>query len=406
MFLAAFAAVLSCKKPLFDSTPRWYGRGGPRSVMVAPVEPVDSSALDLPPKKGVYITALCFPSWAKWQEGDFRDARAVLFRDNVEIASAPAGPRPDADRIHLLKGHLWNDIADEGVTRIYRDGTEVLTLPDEELLRGFLAEGADVYTLGQRPGGAGICYRVNGEEVFSTKAGSILGGADDRDWEGGAFCRDSTGIYYVYGIPIHQGEKAVPEYHIMKGAEEIGTASASKDGAIYDIRVFDGVVYRTERRNSSPQSFCIVMDKMYLAQDIGLKEESLHLCKLFSLSDEVAVKGFSDGESGDFFWIRDRSGLRWATSAYRIREVYLDGGISAFVVSDGGLVSRILKDFTTIPVMPMKYRLTNTRCADFRDGFFAAALSNPDGQEHLVIMDSDTLHLRFNGYFTSLNICL
>ena len=68
--------------------------------MVAPVEPVDSSAIDLPPKKGVYITALCFPSWAKWQEGDFRDARAVLFRDNVEIASAPAGPRPDADRIH------------------------------------------------------------------------------------------------------------------------------------------------------------------------------------------------------------------------------------------------------------------------------------------------------------------
>ena len=92
--LALAATLISCKKPLMDTLPRWYSRG-PRSYMANAGEREDTSATGKPVKGGIYFTALRFPDWAKWREGDFRGAEAVLFLDSTEVAKASAGPRPD-----------------------------------------------------------------------------------------------------------------------------------------------------------------------------------------------------------------------------------------------------------------------------------------------------------------------
>ncbi len=243
LYAALLLALFSCSKPsLFERPPRWYidRAHSPETTDVQ----VDSSAMNLPPRKGVYVTAIRFPEWARWREGDYRGAEAVLFRDSVEISSAPLGSRPDAERLRLWNGHLWTDIADEGVTRIYRDSVEHTVLPQEQLLRGFLIENDSLYTLGQRPGGGGLIFSVNGEERFSTPTGTALGSPWDREWEGGALMSDSTGVYYVYGIPFHKGDQITTEYHVMRGANDIKTIPPNSNGAIYDIRVRDGTIWR------------------------------------------------------------------------------------------------------------------------------------------------------------------
>jgi len=402
-FLVAAAlalTALSCQKPLFDTPPRWL-RERPRNNVKLP-EP-DSSAMDLPPRPGVYVTAIRFPEWADWRSGDFREAEALLLRDSVIIATAPAGPRPDPDRIRQWDGHLWTDIADAGTTTIYKDGKEFLSFEGEELFRGFLIENGNIHTLGQRPGGGGLCYRINGEEVFSSSAGSVLGSPSDREWEGGALTRDTTGVYFTYSIPVKKSGSLSYEYHVMKGADEIMCVSPSAGGgAIYDIRVRDGTVFRSERRNSGSQSLCLVMNDMFLSIDVG-PEEDIHTCKLVRYKGEMAIKGYSDVDK-PFHWIRFRNGNSITDSTPFIYDLYYDGYMTAVVTVQGGLVSMILKDHRFHTVEPMKYRMTSSRCADLKEGFFAVALSRAEGSNHMLSLNGEQVFIPFNGYFTSLKI--
>ena len=402
MFVALSGALISCQQPLFDAPPRWYG--GTRRAREKVQDAADSSALNPSSGKVVYVTAIRFPDWANWRDGDFRGAEAVLFRDSVEIACAPAGNRPDADRVRQWDGHLWSDIADEGHTIIYKDGKEAFTIPDEELFRGFLIENGNVHTLGQRPGGRGLCYRVNGEALFSTSAGSALGSPSDREWPGGALMQDSTGVYYTYGIPFFSGSKVTMEYHTMKGADEIKEVRETGTGAIYDIRVWNGTVFRSERRNASSQSLCMVMEDMYLAIDIW-EDEDIHECKLVPAKGTIAIKGYSESEGYNrMYWIRFRDGNYITDKTYGAQDLYLDGYVTAVVTLDGGLVSKILKDYTFHPVEPGKYKLTSSRCACLKDNFFAVALSHSTGSRHILSLDGRKVEMDFNGFFTSITI--
>ena len=402
LFAALFWALISCQKPLFDTLPAWYS--GTRRAKVQAQEVHDTSETVPPFGKAVYVTAIRFPDWAQWREGDFRGAQAVLFRDSVEIACAPAGSRPDADRLRQWDGHLWTDIADEGHTVIYKDGQAALTIPEEELFRGFLIENGNVHTLGQRPGGRGLCYRVNGEEVFSTPSGSALGSPSDREWPGGALMQDSTGVYYTYGIPLYSGSKVTMEYHTMKGPEEIKEVRETGTGAIYDIRVWNGTVFRSERRNASSQSLCMVMEDMYLAIDVW-EGEQIHECKLVPSGGTIAIKGFSESESYNrMYWLRFRDGNFITDSTNGTVDLWVDGPYAAVVTLEDGFVSKILKDNRFHPVETGKYTLTSSRCACLKDGFFAVALSNATGSSHLLSLDGRWVAMEFNGFFTSITI--
>lgn len=395
--LAAAAAFLACKKPLMDTTPRWYSRG-PRSYMSGAAGAADSSAWKTPAKKGVYVAAVRFPEWADWKEGDFRGAEAVLFRDSIEIARCTMGARPDPDRIRIRDGHLWTDITSGGVTEIYCDGAHRLTIPDEELLKGFLIKNDTLHTLGQRPGGGGICYRINGEEVFSSGAGTVAGTME----------RDSIGLYYVYGITIRKGESAQTEYHIMNRADEIKTVTPNADGLIYDIRVRGGTVYRSERRNDNPSSLCLVIGDSFHSMNVSAGED-IRQCKLIELDGEMMIKGYTLSKNLLYYWIRARDGVRHQVvcSSSAVSDIYADDGRLAYILTNGDGSAAIIrvdnKDFRA-DQEGLCLRFPGSRCADYRDGFFAAALSDTSGLHHRLFLGDRLVPLEFNGYFTSLTI--
>lgn len=396
LLLAAAAALLSCKKPLMDSLPRWY-RPGLRAHAAGSTGAQNSSAWNSPAGKGVYVAALRFPEWASWRDGDFRGAEAVLFRDSVEVAHCPMGTLPDPDRIRIIDGHLWTDIAGNGETAVFCDGSHRLTIPDEELLKGFLIENDTIRTLGQRPGGGGICYRVNGEEVFSASAGTVFG----------QFERDSSGTHFAYGIPIRKGDAVTTEYHIMNEADELGTFTPNKGGVIYDIRVRDGTVYRSERRGESPSSLCLVIGESYHSMDVGTAEE-IHQCKLVDCEGEMMIKGYSIMGSLIRHWIRSRDGLRYQViSSMGVPDIYLDSGKLAHLITnrDGRVTKVVIGDETiSAPEDSLYLRIRSSSCADFRGGTFAAALSDTSGRKHRLFLDGRLVPLEFNGYFTSIKI--
>ena len=395
--MAAAAALLSCTKiPLIDTMPRWYSRG-PRQYMGG-VEKGDSSAWIAPAGRGVYVAALRFPEWASWREGDFRGAEAVLFRDSVEIARCNLGARPDPDRIRIIDGHLWTDIAGDGQTQIFCDGNHRLTIPDEELLKGLIIEKDSIRTLGQRPGGGGLCYRVNAEEVFSSGSGTVFG----------QFSRDSSGTNFIYGISIRKGDSSTTEYHIMNGADEIKTVTPNSGGAIYDIRVRDGTVYRSERRGESPSSLCLVTGDSYHSMDVSSGED-IHLCKL--LEDDggqMMIKGYSLYDNLIIHWVRSRDGIRHqvVSSQGGVPEIYVDGDRVAHLITNrDGTVTKFQIDNELVPAGDsLCLRISSSSCADYRNGVFAAALSDTSGLKHKIFLNGRMVPLEFNGYFTSLKI--
>ena len=394
--LAAAAAIFSCTKiPLIDSMPRWYHRG-PRSYGGSAAERKDSSAWTVPAGKGVYIAALRFPEWAAWRDGDFRGAEAVLFKDSVEIASCSVGARPDPERIRIIDGHLWTDIAGDGHTQVFCDGYHRLTIPDEELLKGFIVEKDTIRTLGQRPGGGGLCYRVNGCEVFSSGAGTVFG----------PFSSDSSGTHFVYGITIRKGDASTTEFHIMNGADELATVTPNKGGAIYDIRVRDGTVYRSERRGESPSSLCLVIGDSFHSMDVNATED-IHLCKLISLDGEMMIKGYSIVGNLIRHWIRYKGGIRHQVlSSMGVPDIYADGDNLAYLITNrDGRVTRIDVADKYFPADDSLFlKIRSSSCADYRNGRFAAALSDTSGRRHRIFLDGRMVPLEFNGFFTSLKI--
>ena len=65
------------------------------------------------------------------------------------------------------------------------NGEERFRFPGEEVFNGFWVIDGQLYTLGQRPGGGGLCFRVNGQERFSSESGVLLNGPDEVEWDGG-----------------------------------------------------------------------------------------------------------------------------------------------------------------------------------------------------------------------------
>ena len=193
----------------------------------------------------------------------------------------------------------------------------------------------------------------------------------------------------------------------MNGADEISTITPNKGGVIYDIRVRDGTVYRSERRGESPSSLCLVIGESYHSMDVGSAEE-IHQCKLVDCEGEMMIKGYSIMGSLIRHWIRSRDGLRYQViSSMGVPDIYLDSGKLAHLITnrDGRVTKVVIGDETiSAPEDSLYLRIRSSSCADFRGGTFAAALSDTSGRKHRLFLDGRLVPLEFNGYFTSLKI--
>ena len=392
--LSAF--VLSCQKSLFDTPPRSDpSLNGSRRDSTGILDP------DAPePLPDLYATALCF--------GEDESAEVVVFKNGEEVLRVPVSGRPEPERHRLLKGHLWTDSCDGTEVVISRDGEERFRYPGDELLRGFQEIKGKIYTLGQRQGKEGFSLRVNGEERFNAPTGTILGGPDDNEWEGGAFSQDTSGVYYTYGIPLWKGEELRWEYRVMQEDQVFKTLPAGSADAIYDIRVHNGIVYRSELRSSIRNTFCLVKDETYQAVELAATEVP-HYWKLTTVNDKIYLKGYSTGVIGGkeySYWLRTPSEVPFIVSDNQpIRDMVTDGEHMAYLVeSPDGLVRSAYLDKAGITFTSDRYQLPSSRCIQLKKGVLGLALSSPDRQKHLLIRDREVQTLEFNGYFTSVQI--
>lgn len=359
----------ACHKPLTWETPR-YMREQDRFAKYAQEAPpaAEGQPGETAPSRHLYVTA-------------FSGDDIVLLRDFEEIARAAAGDNPDPDRHRALGGHLWSDAIDGKETVVFRDGEEYLRWAGEELFTGFTLLDGVLYTLGQRPGNQGFCYRADGKEVFSDAGGRIAGTSVGQQWDG---------IYYCYGIPIQHGNSTTWEYRIMKGAETIRTLADDSVGAVLDIRVFNGLVFRVERQG---ENVCYVSPRGSFNYGPASK------ASIVKIGTDVCVRGYNP--SGTACWYRyNLKVLAWENCS----EMLFDGSYRAWWrEEDGRIVSLFVKE-KAIDIEPGRYSMATPLCAGFFGGTFCAALTDAIGEEHLIVTDTSATPLHMEGTITSLRL--
>lgn len=407
-WLLLAAIILSCEKPLFDSPSR-DARAGVRALDGRDRSDSETAPDPAPAGPVVSLTALCYPDSVDWRANPLAEhAQVVLFQNGQRRVSVPVDGPPDPERHRVQRGQLWTDATDGAETIVRCNGAERFRHPGAELYRGFLVTGGAVHTLGQRPGREGLCYRVDGEERFSASIGTILGSADDHQWPGGAFCHDSTGLYYTYGVPVRTADGLLWEYRVMRGDEPFRTLPAGTAQALFDLRVLDGTVYRSESRSSPSAGYFWVADGQSVRIGTGARE-TLHLCKLVPLDGRMLLKGYHTGRGGASctFWLwSPEQTLCSAVAQQPIAELLYDGRHTAYVTVDPDTeaVLEVFWDGEALPLPPGAFRLATPRCTALHEGVFGLALSAVEGNDHLLLLDGALSPYTFNGYFTSIEI--
>ena len=280
------------------------------------------------------------------------------------------------------------------------DGIERFRYEGEELLRGFFIKNGDVHTLGQHPG-EGFCYRINGEAVYSSPKGTLLGSPSSPEWRGGAFSPDGEDLYYCYSLPVQIKEGTRREYHVMKGDTPYRLIPAGTADAIYDLRVKDGRVYRLERRLSS----------LYLAEDdqaqlINAPAVSFVSGHLIPWSIGLTALGINRLSSASVrLWYFDPEqetsvSLSAATSDKSRILMSGDRWLMADASADG-LVLRLQFPDKESLFLKESFRYATPLCLFLSDREAAAALSHNTGNRHLLYHNGAPQSFSFNGYFTS-----
>lgn len=391
--------LASCTDRLFPVTPR-HEREPARQHWKAPDVRADTAV----PGPAVFALALEYPDWADWRSGDTRGGRVVLYRNGVRVRDVPIGESSAPERNRIAGGSIWQNAVEGKTTAVYRDGTQLLRFPGEETILGFYARGDSIHTLGQLAGG-GVRYRINGTDVFYAPGAQVLGSWDAREWPCGALQPGADGVYYSYGVPISTPSGQRMEYRVMCGERVVESIPAASASLVYDIKYYNGLVYRLERRTDLPESTCIVKGDEYVSLGLFPGETPLAM-SLVPLDGGLAVKGTSRGFSikRGSVWYRDGSVIRAsAASNYGIADMYYDGGVPYWFTEDeNGVLLELLKDYSPLP-LPYGYSLFTQRCACLHDGALYAALSSASGDSHILIC-ADTIHtqIRFNGYFSSI----
>lgn len=392
-------ALVSCRKPSYDPLPRAMREQDRFSRYAREAEQARQDTLPVLPD--VYATAIVFPDSVNWRKGESRKPRLVLFRNGAPVGGISLGERPDPERHRFQAGHVWTDSTDGRRTFIACDGARLFQYEGEERLQGFWADGGTVHTLGQRPGG-GVCYRQNGVEFFSSPIGVALGGARDPDWEGGALTRDSSGVYYTIGLPVEADGNLLWEHRVMREGETLKMLPAISGGHLFDVRVYQGVVYRLELRYGR---YCLVRDEALFP--LALEKEP-HNLKLVAVDGTVMVKGYEFLGREPRYFIQGADTVRYFYDhpTFPMYNLFVEQGTMHFVLLDHeDCVISVRKGNTELAEFPLEtYRLQTPRCIGLKKGVFALALTHDDASEHLILVGEKQYPISFNGYFTGIYI--
>jgi hypothetical protein len=361
----------------------------------------------------VYITALEFPRGYNWKKDTLYgnvDCKLVLFKNGARTLELPAkfdnqiSPDPDTHRV--IDGHLYTDYCTDGETIISRDGQSLFHYQGEELMSGFLVKDEDVYTLGQDRSGRGFSFRKNGEFIFKKDNGEIMGSMYDSAYEKGALYESGGHLYFSYYTTSISGKTLEKKYFLVDDGVEVRIDSEKVYDEIYDLRMFDGVLYKTVKVKGSHYPLSLFSGDS--RSDLG-KNNNIKVISAFILpyANDVLVQEIFVNTKSDngFMSIWKSSGF---VGSYNTdTDLYAEEDkLYAVEMNTSGYVYQFRFGAKSMK-LSNKYYFISNHCATVENGHFYLALTSAGINMKPVFWkdaDSSTVNIE-NGYVTSVSVC-
>jgi len=237
LFIALLAAA-SCSlvdgpMSMGSSKGRRPSRNGSKDIQVSPNLPS--------PDTIIYLSALSFPEdydWARDSGVGNVKADILLFRNCEKVLSVPVGGlvSPDADRHHVVSGHLITQFNKTGRLELGMDGGRLFSYAGEGELRGLLFWGTTIYSLVALSNG-GFTLRKDNEVLISRNSGYIFGSLNDQSYpETGALYMDGSSLVFCYA-ELEDGSWRHFSYADGRAEEEPGPEDGSR---AFDMKRHDG----------------------------------------------------------------------------------------------------------------------------------------------------------------------
>lgn len=355
----------------------------------------------------IYVTGVDFPKEYDWRRdtayGGVR-SEIVIFANGKKIRNIPAGDEfqisPNPGRHWLVEGKLYTDYCDSGVTIIKRDGEEIIRYDGMEAIKGFLVKEDKVYTLGQNLDGKGFSLRCNGEKIFSSKNGSVVGNMCDFSGIGGAL-EDNNGPafkYYTYSI---SSLRRWYYYHNGKEEEIVFDNGVMQ---VYDICVHNEKLYYLTYRYGR------------ISVNIGDDTNTLHgptakditSCRIIVIDNQVFVRGEAvDYKHNPYTVLWNLSGhmefaLRPGSRAMNI--FYENKQYSFPMINKDSDLTGIYSSGKWYDFKEKAYVLSNACTMRSGDKFYVACTSVESGHNPFLWVNGEIKTIGLNGYLTSVEV--
>lgn len=345
----------------------------------------DSSGVrkPIPDIRNVYVSGI-----------DRQNSLLVLFKNGEQIFSIPYGEEfrvsGEPDMHHLIDGSLFTEYHDGRGTSIGRDSTILFTYDGEETLRGLLADGDDVYTIGQRCSGCGFTFRKNGEILLESESGQVYGGMYDASYmRTGALYKDNGAVCFAYFSD---------KWHIVVDGRDNVVNIPQSVKEIFDLRVINGTV-------------------CYVSNDNYISEPVLHLDKQ---SFDFTTSSYSSGrdfriyarEDGIFFCGSLNSGNKKLTACWSMDgdlqtysglgcNFYRDDDSCAYTQYSSNIV-QLFTENRGMESLKGRYEYVSCWNADYTEGVLRVALTPKDkNQKPFLWENGEKEYFDINGSLTS-----
>ncbi len=340
-------------------------------------EAVDS--LDAPLQKGIYVSAL---------ETVDSTCYICLFRDFEEVLRIPVGPgdevSPDGDMHHICGGNLYTEYVTRTETVIKKNGKDFLRYPGREVLRGILADGDQLYTLGQNRSGEGFAFRRNGTILFSSETGRIWGDLlDPSTAPTGALYLDRHLMSFCY----YTVENDSRQWYVVQDGSRTGVRVPSDVTEVFDLKVMDNRLCMVVRKGFTTAPVLLVDEEEYDLHDAALPVGRDF--RLARVGNDIAFYGsLYDPRRKEYMtgmWTRN--GLE-QTFPGKNDLVYEDGGFLAYIGFDDAGQVTLSSPWAGTMGLEGVFRYPTCRQGCFADGrFLFAGTPRDSGASPLVWND-------------------
>lgn len=413
--VVAFLAGFSCSS--FYDNDLGYPRRDTGNLGRKPQKPTDVLH-----DTSVFVTCVEFPSDYCWQRdtaGYDAPFSVSVLKNGEKVISVAGGASSmisaDADMHRFVNGHLYSDYSTPSETIVSKDGEELFRYPGRERMCGFLVRDGDIYTLGQNRSGKGLSFRKNGEPIFSSAAGRVIGEMSNSCCESGALYEVEGDIVFSYKIIAESVDKENPACYLVRNGNSNQIPLDNRVVGIYDARLIGDKFYVAADMGTRDMSLVLIEDddiKSYSLAGFGFQLSS---CRILWSGNNVSLKtDFSYDKwrsSSSVMWHWD--GRKIMLNEYeRAWDFYLDESSYAYVFTRGeNIVAMSVHkkdDGKCLAFTPGgRYTMISSSCAMLSGGVFYAGLSPCDSSLFpLVVREDKATTLKINGYITSLNVSI